>query len=91
VLAGDFDLVTLLSDLSITGLQFFEQPHVLDGDNRLVGKGLEKLDLGFRECARLRAVDYDCADRFAFADRRYGEHGAKVERPRRVWKAELGI
>src|SRR5262249_32915720 len=28
--------------LTITGLQFREQPHVLDGDNSLVGEGLEK-------------------------------------------------
>ena len=26
-------------------LEFLEQPHVLDGDDRLVGEGLEQLDL----------------------------------------------
>ena len=26
-------------------LQFFEQPHVLDGDDRLIGEGLEQSDL----------------------------------------------
>src|SRR5262245_43741275 len=45
VLAGDFDLATLLRDLSITGLQFFEQPHVLDGDHSLVCERLEERDV----------------------------------------------
>ena len=41
MLAGDFDLATLLGDLSITGLQFFEQPHILDSYHGLEQKFTE--------------------------------------------------
>ena len=34
-----------LPQFCIALLQFFEQPHVLDGDDGLVGEGLEQLDL----------------------------------------------
>ena len=30
-------------------LEFLEQPHVLDGDHRLIGEGFEKLDLPVRK------------------------------------------
>ena len=34
-----------LAQFRVTLLEFFEQPDVLDGDDRLVGEGLEKCDL----------------------------------------------
>ena len=37
-------------------LEFLEQPHVLDGDHRLVGKGFEQLDLRRGEGAHLDAT-----------------------------------
>ena len=36
--------------------EFFEQPHVLDGDHRLVGKGFKQLDLRRGEGAHLDAT-----------------------------------
>ena len=37
-------------------LEFLEQPHILDGDHRLVGEGFEKLDLRRGEGAHLGAT-----------------------------------
>ena len=34
-----------LAQFRVALLQFFEQPHVLDGDDRLVGEGFEQCDL----------------------------------------------
>ncbi len=36
-----------LAQFRVAFLDFFEQPHVFDGDHRLVGKGFEKSDLLF--------------------------------------------
>ena len=47
VLARDFELTALVLD-------FVEQPHVLDGDHRLIGEGFDKLDLLVGERLRLR-------------------------------------
>ena len=38
-------------------IQFFKQPHVLDGDDGLIGKGLEQLDLFFGERSDFRAAN----------------------------------
>ena len=40
-----------LAQFCVALLDFLEQPHVLDGDDRLIGEGFEKLDLPFRETA----------------------------------------
>ena len=37
-------------------LQFFEQPHILDGDHRLVREGLKQLDLRRSEGAHFGAT-----------------------------------
>ena len=34
-----------LAQFGVALAEFLEQPHVLDGDHRLVGEGLEKRDL----------------------------------------------
>jgi hypothetical protein len=44
-----------------------EQPRVLDGDRRLVGEGLQEIDLFFREQPCLSAGDCDRPDRNALA------------------------
>ena len=53
-------------------LHLLEQTRVLDGDNGLVGEGLEQLDLPIGKWARLLAADIDGADRFAIAQHRHG-------------------
>src|SRR5262249_2312837 len=49
-------------------LQFLEQPHVLDGDHRLVGKGLQKSDLLGSERTRLDSSNKDRAERCTLAE-----------------------
>ena len=44
-------------------IQFFKQPHVLDGDHGLVGKGFEESDLLFREWTNFCSADQDSPDR----------------------------
>ena len=39
-----------------------EEPHILDGDHRLVGEGLEQLDVMIGECSGLRPRDTNDAD-----------------------------
>ena len=36
--------------------EFLEQPHVLDGDDSLIGEGFQKLDLRWSEGAHLSAT-----------------------------------
>ena len=45
-------------------LEFLEQPHVLDGDHRLIGEGFEKLDLRRGEGAHLDATCDQCSNEF---------------------------
>src|SRR5215831_13529624 len=48
-------------------LQLRKEPHVLDGDDRLVREGLEEGDLGVGERPYLHSAYEKSADRFAFA------------------------
>ena len=64
--------------------QLLEQPHVLDGDDRLVGERAKQLDLRVAELARLRPTERDGADRAALAEHRYPEQRAEAGRQRRV-------
>ena len=54
-----------LRQLARPRLQFLEQPHVLDGDHRLVGEGFEQRDLLVGERTDLRAANHDRPDRNA--------------------------
>ena len=65
--AGRRLLLQRLRQLAVARLQLREQPHVLDGDHRLVGECLEEHDLLVGEGPRLSLVDVDGADREAIA------------------------
>jgi hypothetical protein len=58
-------------------LQFREQPDVLNGDDRLVGEGLEERNLPVAEGTHLLASDKDRPDRHAFT-----QQGSSQSRPR---------
>ena len=45
-------------------LEFLEQPHILDGDHRLIGEGFEQLDLRRGEGAHLDATCDQCSNEF---------------------------
>src|SRR6202011_1432953 len=62
-------------------LDFVEQPHVLDGDYRLVGKSGEQLDLSVRERAHQTSRQDEHADRRSFTHDRHGTQGAKPADP----------
>jgi hypothetical protein len=60
-------------------LQLREQAHVLDGDHRLVGEGLEQLDLRVAEWAHLSTSEHDRADGYSLAQERNAQHRAVAE------------
>src|SRR5215831_5145259 len=80
-------LVERRGQFSVARLQFLEQPHVLDGDYRLVGEGLEQRNLLVGEGVHFGPADYDHADRYSFAQKRRRQHGAKATT--NPWKLRL--
>src|SRR5262245_25057196 len=54
-----------------TLLQLVEQPHVLDGDDSLVGKGFEQLDLHRSEWANVDTTRGQRANKFPLLTKRY--------------------
>jgi hypothetical protein len=67
-----------LRERTVLFLELREQPHVLDGDDRLVGKGLEQCDLLVGEGTRLSLVDVDRADWQAVAQQWDGRDAPEV-------------
>src|SRR5262245_454932 len=59
-------------------LRLVEQPHVLDGNDGLVGEGLEEFDLLVRERVHFDSANQDCPDWLALAHQRCGQYGALV-------------
>src|SRR5262245_36341258 len=57
-------------------LQLLEQPHVLDGNDGLVGERLEQRDLLIRELPYLLPAKEERSDRHAFPEKRYSEAGS---------------
>ena len=55
-------LLQRLREVGVARLELREQPHVLDGDDRLVGEGLEQLDVLVREHLGRAAADRDDSD-----------------------------
>src|SRR5262249_41442009 len=52
-----------LAQFRIALLDFLEEPHILDGDDRLVGEGFEEFDLFFSKRSNFLAADCDHSDR----------------------------
>src|SRR5262249_51124707 len=52
-----------LPQFCIALLDLLEQPHVLDGDHRLIREGFQERDLFFREGTNLHTADHDRPDR----------------------------
>ena len=59
-------------------LEFFEQPHILDGDHGLVGEGFEELDLRRGEGAHLGATCGQSSNEFPLLTKGNGQEGAPV-------------
>jgi len=67
-----------LRQIARARLHLVEQPHVLDRDDGLVGKGLHEFDLALGEGPRLRAHQREDAFEFAVAQQRHAHAGAIV-------------
>ena len=79
MLETNCDLFSLaICELSVLVLDFVEQPHVLDGDHRLVGEGRDQLDLLVGERPHFRASQCQDTDRGPLAQHRDTEHRAKA-------------
>ena len=65
-------------ELAARVLDFLEQPHVLDCDYRLIGKGGDQLDLLVGEWPHDRTRQHERTNRISLAQQRNGEHGAKA-------------
>ena len=63
---------------AVAFLQFFEQPHILDRDDSLVGKGLEQSYLLFGEGKDFRSADYNSSNGDALSKQRRREHCARA-------------
>ena len=60
----------------VRGFDAFEQPHVLDGDDRLVGERRHQVDLALGKRVNPAPCQPDDADRLAFAHERHADHRA---------------
>ena len=69
-------LLQRLAELTGACLHLIEQPHVLDRDHRLVGEGLDQLDLLVRERTHCGAREHNRTDHTAFPHERDSEHSA---------------
>ena len=67
-----------LAQFCVALSDFFEQPHVLDGDDGLVGEGLEERDLFFSEGPDFRSPNHDCADRNPFTKQRRDQNSCEL-------------
>src|SRR5262245_48150320 len=67
-----------LAQFCIALLDLLEQPHILDGDNRLIGKGLEKSDLLFRKRPYFGSADLNRADGNSFTKQRRNKNRARA-------------
>src|SRR5262245_43274213 len=84
-----------MGKLARTRLNLVEEAHVFHRDHRLVGEGLDQLDLLGGERPHHPASKHQGADRNTFAHERYAEHGVDVRllRPlgERMVRIGLGV
>src|SRR5215831_2683650 len=76
-------IVERFLDLARARLHLVEQPHVLNGDDRLVGEGGDEVNLLVGERAHVEADQNERADRDALAQHGNSKHGA-IPHPGRV-------
>src|SRR3990172_3784784 len=74
--AGGGLLLQRLGQVVVATFQLPEQPHVLDGDDGLIGKGLEQLELLVRERPDLRPEQENRPDWRTLAEQGGGDDGA---------------
>jgi hypothetical protein len=72
-------LLERLGQLPVPRLEFLEEPHVLDRDHRLIGKGPEKLDLTGRERPGHAASDRNRSDRGSVSQHGHADHASHAQ------------
>src|SRR4030095_8432526 len=65
-----------LTQLCVALLDFFEQPDVFDGDDRLIGEGFDESDFFFDERINYRSTYENCSNRNTFAHERDSKLGS---------------
>src|SRR5262249_12356592 len=73
-------LVERRGQLPVARLQLLEQPHVLDGDDSLVGEGTEQGDLAVGEPSGFYPPNTDHAERDTISKHRDSEATPKADR-----------
>ena len=73
--AQRFQLTNRVRQLARPRLQFFEQTDVFDGDDRLIGEGLEQRDLLVGERPKLRTTDQNAPMAHPFPQQRRRKNG----------------
>jgi len=68
-----------LAQFCVALAEFFEQAHVLDGDDGLSGEGLQKFYLLIGKRADLDPANDNCADGDAFSQQRRRQHGSLAD------------
>ena len=63
-----------LAQFRIALLEFFEEPHILDGDHSLISESFQERDLLLGEGANLHAADTNGADRNPLTKQRSTKH-----------------
>src|SRR5262249_41213412 len=69
-------MLQCLAQFCVTLLDLLEQPHILDGDYRLIGEGFQESDLFVGEWTDFYSANDNCSDRYAFSQQRRNEHGS---------------
>src|SRR5262245_13381519 len=72
-------LLESLRELALAGLLGLEQARVLDGDHRLVGEGLQQINLSLGKWAHLRATQDNCPYCFASTNKGDDQHGVEAK------------
>src|SRR5215470_3175605 len=78
-----------LAQLCVALLDFLEQPHILNGDDRLVRESFEEGDLSFGEQLRVDAAENDRTNRGAFSHQGNGKKSSEAHAARvlaALWK-----
>src|SRR6185503_7995253 len=78
-------------EIAIAYTQFGKQAHILDRDHRLVGEGLQQIDLRIGKRSRHVPIHGDRSNRLPVAEHRNGKDTAVVRGPRDILVHVLGI
>ena len=76
-------------EVAVARPQFLEQAHVLDGDHRLIGEGLEQRDVRVGERPGLFTRDGNGPDRATVSQHGHGQYAPEAQRPLKNLRGRL--